>query len=311
MVRSRAFCFTLNNYTEADEKRLSELSYKYLIYGREIAPETQTPHLQGYVYFKHGKTFEAARRLLIGCHIELAKGSSKQNKSYCSKGGNYIELGEQPLDNADKGLAEQERWRLAREAATKGEYDKIPDQIFVQHFSAIRSIASHYCPDAESTTNCTGIWLWGSSGTGKTQCVRDQFPGCYFKMCNKWWDGYDSRRVGHGVVYLDDLDPQHASWTPNFLKIWGDKHPFRAEIKGTSINIRPKMFIVTSQYRITQMGFSPEDTAAIERRYVEIEKIKLGDAFVPIVWPTTRTVNITINVEEEDLNEISLDSLDL
>ena len=85
MERSRAYVFTLNNYTEEDEKYLQEvLQCRYIIYGRETAPETGTPHLQGYVYFNSARPFNAVRKLRKW-HIEKAKGDALQNGEYVKK----------------------------------------------------------------------------------------------------------------------------------------------------------------------------------------------------------------------------------
>lgn len=51
-VRVKRFCFTLNNYTEDDIKKLQEYAQEwtqFAIIGKEIAPTTGTPHLQGYM----------------------------------------------------------------------------------------------------------------------------------------------------------------------------------------------------------------------------------------------------------------------
>ncbi len=52
------WCFTLNHYTNDDIQELvpilDSLSNKY-IFQEEVAPETKTPHLQGYVAFKNKK----------------------------------------------------------------------------------------------------------------------------------------------------------------------------------------------------------------------------------------------------------------
>lgn len=325
MSRKRSFVFTLNNPSDTDEQRIQGIAHRYLCYGREVAPTTGTRHLQGYICFDNGKTVSAVRRLLTGCHVEIARGSPTQCRDYCTKDADYFEDGQLPIEPAKKGELEQQRWRDARTNAIAGELDEIPDQIFVQHFNTIRSIAAHYAPESVSLPEVCGVWLFGTSGTGKTEAVRQRFPGAYCKMPNKWWDGYDVRSREHRVVYLDDVDPQHVRWIPHFLKIWGDKHPFRGEAKGTTLNLRPRVFIVTSQYRIEEMGFNPEDCAAIARRYVQIEKIKIGPTFVPLVWPGSRIDNIafddppqeeatpvveegpTVDEEEEELSLI-LDS---
>lgn len=97
MSETRGWCFTLNNYTEDQFKYLLEIKSKYLIVGREIAPETGTPHLQGYIYFSSSKSFKNAKRLFPDrVHLEAAKGTPEQNKIYCSKGGDFKEIGSIP-----------------------------------------------------------------------------------------------------------------------------------------------------------------------------------------------------------------------
>lgn len=45
----KRFVFTLNNYGPEDEERIQGhiADFRFAIYGREIAPSTGTPHLQG------------------------------------------------------------------------------------------------------------------------------------------------------------------------------------------------------------------------------------------------------------------------
>lgn len=51
-LRSYAWCFTLNNYTDEEIRRLESLECERLVVGKEVAPTTGTPHLQGYIRFK-------------------------------------------------------------------------------------------------------------------------------------------------------------------------------------------------------------------------------------------------------------------
>lgn len=93
--------FTVNNYSDDDEEFIAAFaatdSVKYLIYGRETAPETGTPHLQGYVSLTKRREFNFIKaQLPQGTHIERAKGSAKQNQAYCSKGGDSTEFGDVP-----------------------------------------------------------------------------------------------------------------------------------------------------------------------------------------------------------------------
>jgi len=49
--KARNWVFTLNNYQDKDMARLASPyeQVKYIAYGKEIAPTTLAPHLQGYI----------------------------------------------------------------------------------------------------------------------------------------------------------------------------------------------------------------------------------------------------------------------
>jgi len=94
-----AFIFTLNNYKEDDLAKIqaSEL-YKYGIVGKEVGT-TGTPHLQGYLQLQkrtRANTVWKAFNAITGhrARTEQAKGNAASNKTYCSKGGDFVEWGE-------------------------------------------------------------------------------------------------------------------------------------------------------------------------------------------------------------------------
>lgn len=96
-IRSRAYCFTYNNYTEEDLQKLLNYSLaNYVIIGREIAPTTGTPHLQGYMRFTNAIRFVSLVKAFPGVHFEVAKGTFEQNVNYCCKENNFVERGERP-----------------------------------------------------------------------------------------------------------------------------------------------------------------------------------------------------------------------
>lgn len=269
-TRARAWCFTLNNWKETDSEYLCSLpsldSVKYLVFGRECG-ELGTPHLQGYVRFVNAKSFSSVRALLPdGCHLEKSRGSPDQNRSYCIKEGDFEEFGEKPLNNLEKGIKEKERWDLVKRQAKEGKLDEIPSDIFVRYYSTLKRIAKDYMPEISDASDVTGLWYYGVAGVGKSRAARDDFPGSYLKMANKWWDGYQDQEF----VIIDDLDPKHVM-LGHHLKIWGDRYAFLAEIKGGARRIRPVRIVVTSQYSIREFcGGDMALEAALARRYSEV-----------------------------------------
>lgn len=103
---AKAWCFTLNNYTENELGALVQLfssladKYYYIV-GEEIG-EQGTPHLQGYIEKKTGRfrplpLFEVRRpsnnqegEFTQCMHFEKAKGNRTQNYKYCSKDKKFV-----------------------------------------------------------------------------------------------------------------------------------------------------------------------------------------------------------------------------
>jgi len=261
--RKRAWCFTLNNYTPSDVQHAEELvssSCVYGIFGKEEAPTTGTRHLQGYLYFASGKSLSAVRRLLPRAHLVAARGDSKANRDYCSKGDDIFERGTPPATQAEKGRrgkeASAERWALA----VAGDFKSLPPES-IKTYEYIHSKYGSAPKDLEEIDN---LWIFGPTGCGKSRYVRDTVPTFYSKGMSKWWDGYS----GEEVVVLDDFDPSHGKYLGYFLKIWADRYVFNAEVKGGMLKIRPKRVIVTSQYLLSACFEDNETIDAISRRFV-------------------------------------------
>jgi hypothetical protein len=89
---ARRWCFTLNNYTEAElaaVKALPPADYHFAICGKEVG-DKGTPHLQGFLHFKKKQRLSALKKLLARAHWEKARGSDSDNQEYCCKEGEVI-----------------------------------------------------------------------------------------------------------------------------------------------------------------------------------------------------------------------------
>lgn len=267
-TRHRSYCFTWNNYPQ-DLSIFDTIECRYVCYGKEVAPETGTPHLQGFISFRNAKVLSAVRRLLPGVHLSVARGTAEQNRTYCSKDGDFFERGDLPQSPSEQGAVERARWDLAWTNAKTGNFEDIPADIRIRCYTSLRRIRADYMPRPVCLTTTCGIWLFGESGSGKTRTVLNSYPEAYIKPRNNWWDGYQEEKV----VLLDDVDKYDVALGGK-LKHWADFCPFIAECKGASMRIRPEKLIVTSQYRIEDIWNDSETREALNRRFKFIKKDK-------------------------------------
>lgn len=273
--RSRSYCFTINNYSPEDIRSLDRLSImategslKYAIYGYEKGAEG-TEHIQGYLYYKNAVSFLSIKALFPRAHIEEAKGSPLQNKTYCSKEGKFVEHGQLPASAQERGEAEKRKWDQIWIDAKGGNLDAIPAGVRIRCYRTFKEIRKDFMPPVADLADVCGIWYSGQSGVGKSRAARHDWPFSYDKMCNKWWDGYQLE----DNVLMDDFDRSH-SVLGHHLKRWADRYSFEAEVKGGAMRIRPKRIIVTSQYKISQIWLDEETQEALKRRFIEIDMDK-------------------------------------
>jgi len=91
MSVARNWCFTLNNYTDADIQKLEVFPCSYIIYGKEVGA-SGTPHLQGYLQMAKKCRITGLTKY-VQAHYTLARGSPQQNIEYCSKQGDVYTRG--------------------------------------------------------------------------------------------------------------------------------------------------------------------------------------------------------------------------
>jgi len=268
MSRSRGWCFTINKPKTSDKEQVMQLQAHYIVVGEEEG-EQHTPHLQGYVYFKHAHRLKTVSKMLPRANLRVAKGTGQQNRDYCTKEGKILrEAGSMPKDPKDQGhhgvkggAAGATFWKNVKEQAVAGDLDDIDPKIFVTMYGALRSIQKDHAQKMPASDTTTGEWWYGPSGSGKSKTARDTYPDAYIKGLNKWWDGYR----GEEVVIIEDLDKFNVSMGGD-LKRWCDHYSFPAEIKGGGMNIRPKKIIITSQYAIDEIWEDQATVSALVRR---------------------------------------------
>lgn len=165
--RSKGFTFTLNNYTNGHQDSLLALGatpfVQYLVFGREVAPTTGTPHLQGYIEFTNRRVFRSAVAVLPeGCHVERARDPSRAAE-YCKKDGDYEEVGTPTASNQGKrtDLDAFTEW-VASQGVRPSQREIIRQwpNIFARCRSSIWDIVDAFRPIAEFNTEDLVLRDW-------------------------------------------------------------------------------------------------------------------------------------------------------
>ncbi len=271
--QSRNWCFTLNNYTTEEMKKIDDFSMAnttaYIIYGKEIG-ENGTPHLQGFFHLPKSRAASYIKRIVPRAHIEKAKGTPIENITYCSKEGDVTTYGVEPRTQQQ---VNKEKAKRFIELAKVGDFKTIEEEMpakYVQQYRTMHTIATDNMVKPDDLEGPCGVWIYGETGCGKTTEARTKYGTYFSKPCNKWWDGYQNE----DCVIIEDMDPNHSKLA-HHLKLWTDKWSFTAEVKGGTRSLRPKKVIITSQHSIHEV-FKDDDQAiaALERRCEVIHMFK-------------------------------------
>jgi len=293
--RAKHWCFTINNpegWPVVPEKWC--LGVEYLVVGREKAPSTGTLHYQGYVCFSDKLRLSQVRDHFAPhkqVHAEKMRGSPQQASEYCMKSETRVMdpyvYGVLPL-----GGNFADRWQGVRELCKRGDFEAIPDSIYIPHLANIHKVHEMTKPKpTEAMVEC--FWYWGAPGTGKSRRARYEAGDFYIKDVSKWWDNYK----GESSVIIDDFDPSHRGMA-QLIKTWCDRYPFPAHCKGSMQVIRPTKIWITSNFSIEQC-FDGVDAKAVKRRFKVTE-------FLAEWLPPTIALNDEeiVGISDEDWIEI-------
>lgn len=262
-TRARRWIFTINNFNPNDVINLRHSiddGAKYVIFGREHAPSTNTRHLQGYLEFKNARSLLSLKRTYPTAHFEPARGTYEENREYCSKDGDYEEYGEAVGQGKRTDLEEiREEIKAGSTALEIAESHFSRWVIYRKSFAAYRDLLH---PPQEREVMV--YLLVGDTGVGKTRYVFDRArrDGCEVFVAPdpelRWFDGY----CGQSRVLIDDYRGAASfEWVLRLL----DRYPMRVPIKGSFVAWLPTQIWITSNLEIE--GWYPGvDVAPLSRR---------------------------------------------
>ncbi len=298
-ARSREWVFTLNNYDNDDRGHLGlhwATYCVYLCYQPEVAPTTNTKHLQGYLCLLTPRTLRGVKQSVFGTermrgvHLEIARGTKDECRTYCSKdesrdleaGFGHLEFGafaEVP-DRRGQGARNDIAAAVAVITAGGDLRTVASDhaEVFVRYHRGLTALQStiHAKPRVREEGGLFRtprvLWYHGSTGSGKTHAVFVEIgeAECYMKPpANSWWDGYR----GESIVILDDYRGNWFSF--GYLLRLLDKYPMQVEVKGGYVHFAATTIYITCPRNPTELYASLEDrsegsVAQLLRRITEV-----------------------------------------
>lgn len=200
--------FTLNNYSEDDLKQVDDLAAvcKWLIFGKEVAPTTGTPHLQGAFVLVKQMRLRAVSRMLRRASLRVMRGTPQQCKVYCSKDGDVTEHGVCPVDKTEqRSLREVAADAFAMdigEAVKMLERDA-PAQMLIGG-TRIKAYLRDRVPAYKGKRDV--IWLWGKYGEGKTRYAREVLGAKLASYSAK--GGFFAFEPGAQAVVFNEVDKE-------------------------------------------------------------------------------------------------------
>lgn len=245
--RGRNFQLTLNQiekYTALVSEFKKLKTCTYLISCREFAPNTGHEHIHIYCHFNQPYTL-SKKILSFGAHVEICRGSPKQNIAYIEKDGNVIEeYGSRPSQGC-RTVAELREMSpdevSPQYARIKKEVDReeIDKNTFFGMLDEIRN-GSLKGPEI--------IYITGASGNGKT-----------YKAYEIATEKYENEKIGKLTLnnnFIDIVNETAECFiieefrdsqikASDFLQLT-DKYGYRCNVKGGFITLRPKMIIICS-----------------------------------------------------------------
>jgi len=289
--RWNSACITWNNYTEDNVKTWESLVETvpfvvYVCYTREVG-ESGTPHLQGFIKTSKTVTTSWLCKLCPGIWATKTLATNVDKAiGYCHKKGEpeeipLIEFGVRP-----KGAGHRTDLDMLHADILSGMSQRdVSNQHFGLYLRYSTGLQRYWTLNASTATRSEPkiYWLWGPSGTGKTQRIskyqsgstipptdvpdastaRPEMYSLTHTTSGTWWDMYH----GQTVVLLDDL---RGSWMPysDLLRIF-QSSPCQVSARGVGHWLAASTFFVTTNLPPSELYSADMDTTALARRIAD------------------------------------------
>lgn len=289
MSRGKYWCFTVNNYTDEEERLVRGLEQDeritYLVCGREEG-ETGTPHLQGYLELGGRLRLRQLKQLpgLQRGHFELRRGTQAQAATYCKKAEDFFEFGTPTTVTAGQRNDLKGACEAIKAGATASELWASHTSTMVKYHAGLKLAITALQPKRQRRTFPLTDYPWhplvfgrgsvvicGPSGIGKTSYIRSLYPD-YLWVSHM--DDLTSFEDHEGIIF-DDMSFTHLPRTAQIhLLDYDDDRSIHVRYQTAKIPAGTQKFFLTN----TEYIFDLEDKAIARR----VEVIRLEGTYVVI-----------------------------
>jgi len=271
LLPNRSYCFTAYSKPVWNNDNI-----RYMVYQKEMCPETKREHFQGYIELFKPQKLSWLKKLCNEVHWEPRRGTREQARAYCMKEESRLEP---PVESGKwiKGQGERSDLSVVADSILSGisvkevAYEHPVE--FMKFSKGIRALREMYENDHPKLRYpLKVIVLIGKAGAGKSQFVWKETNGMMntYKLDHDndgqpWWDGYE----GQDILWIDEFYGGIKYST--FLKIT-DVYPLRLPIKGGHTYANWTKIYITSNKPPCEW-YSYGMTDALERRLNEVRLI--------------------------------------
>lgn len=287
---SRKYQITINNPQEHGfdheiiKRNLEEMAgCLYWCMCDEVGCDTGTYHTHVYMAFQNAKEFLAIQRRFYGAHIEVARGSHRENRDYIRKEGKWLDDVKHgtsvpgTFEESGELLPEQDKQQKQSEAIFEmiesgasnaeiiREYPSAMNRI--QHINATRQtlLEERY---RKEFRKLYVEYLWGKTGVGKTRGIMEKYGYENVYRVTNYQHPFDTY-AGQDVLLLDEF---RSSLTISEMLNYLDGYPLMLPCRfADRVACYTKVYVVSNipfdqQYPNVQIG-EPETWKAFSRRF--------------------------------------------
>lgn len=277
-IKARAFQFTLNQPNVYDKLKNILTGLKtmdYLISCRETAPSTGHEHIHVYAHFSQQYRLPQKIRDL-GCHIECCRGSPKQNIAYIRKEGDIIdEIGDEP----HQGTRSVKELREADINSVDPHLYRIKKQIDMEQRDLCTFMDMLEEIEKDELRGPKVVYITGDSGKGKTcgayKLALKEYPKEKIGKLTLKNDFIDVINYDADCYVIEEFRPSQIK-ASDFLQLT-DKYGYRCNVKGGFVTLRPKMIIICSIKKPTEI-YKDEVNKQFMRRITKLIDLDLPSA---------------------------------